>query len=977
MHFKGLIRCNILALTSLVAIPCICAEPEISDDDLPRVPPTPAENALTTFKLRPGIQIQLVAAEPLVVDPIALCFDENSRMYVIEMRDYSERRDERLGRIKLLEDTDGDGRMDKGTVFAEGLPWPTALIYSNGGLFVGSTPEVYFFKDTDGDGKADEKKLVFTGFGSEAKRLNVQQLFNSFNWTLDQRIAGASGGNGGVISCVEHPEYPKIDLRNSDFSFDPNSLLMRKENGGGQYGMSFDIADRKFVCSNSSHIRQVMFEQRYLTPGMTYPMPNPSLDIPVDGPAAEVYRISPDEPWRVIRTKWRVSGLVPGPIEGGGRASGYFTGATGITIYRGTALGKDFEGDAFIGDAGSNLVHRKKVLPNGVPFKAERPADEQHVEFLASTDNWFRPVQFANAPDGALYICDMYREVIEHPWSLPPNLKKHLDLNSGNDRGRIYRVVMNDFLQPPLPRLEKAPTDKLVALLEHPNGWHRETAARLLFERQDKRAVEPTRKLLRTTQSAAGQIEALATLVNLGALSLDDVLVGFQSSSADVRECAVRFSETLPTTAKLLTGYEHLISDLSARVRYQLIWSISTRTNINTAPYLARLAASANDRWESEALLAVISRNPGSFFEEADVNLPIGFGSKVAYLAGARGDLNAFSAALAFIIKIQPVKLQIEPAANLILGLQKGKPEWIPTAISQLPQATAIAFEQVRIETNKLQLSHAVSLLAPDYIPAHRTNLLSLFSPNTPTEKQIGVMSTLAQTSPKTFEAALSFWPQWTPEIKSAVLEKAVAQTRLHGALLESLRAGRILPAELDARQVIKLKASSAQFAAYFKNRASEGGESQSSRAEVIRKFQPALSLNGDGKAGKILYQNNCSPCHRLNGEGNSVGPDLESVRSAGKESILTNILDPNREVPPRFASYEIETKSGDELTGILASESPAGYSLRQANGQNVFIARDQVKKLHNTGKSLMPEGLEGNLTPQDLANLLACILGE
>ena len=319
-------------------------EPEVTSADMPRVPATEPANALNTFKVRPGLRVELVASEPLVVDPIAICFDANSRMFVVEMRDYSERRDERLGRIRMLEDTDGDGKFDKSTIFAEGLPWPTALCWFDGGLFVGSTPDVWYFKDTDGDGKADEKKLVFTGFGAGVERLNVQQLFNSLTWTLDGRIHGASGGNGGVIRCPDHPEYAPVDIRNADFSFEPRTLEMRRESGGGQYGMSFDNTGRKFVSSNSSHIRQVMYEQGWVLPDMQYALPAPALDIPVDGPAAEVYRVSPDEPWRVMRTKWRVAGLVPGPVEGGGRPSGYFTGATGITIYRGTALGDEICG---------------------------------------------------------------------------------------------------------------------------------------------------------------------------------------------------------------------------------------------------------------------------------------------------------------------------------------------------------------------------------------------------------------------------------------------------------------------------------------------------------------------------------------------------------------------------------------------------------------------------------------------------------
>ena len=407
----------------------LAADPEADVSDLPRIPPTEPANALNTFKVKPGFRVELAASEPNVRDPVAISFDEYGRMYVVEMRDYSERRDERLGEVRLLEDTDNDGAFEKSTVFAGGLPWPTAVICFGGGVFVATTPDILFLRDTNGDGKADERRVVLTGFGKGLERLNVQALPNSFNWTLDHRIHGATGPNGGQVTAVNSPAAP-VELRGRDFSFDPRTLDLRAETGGSQHGLTFDNYGRKFVCNNSSHIQTLMYEERYAARNAVYSLPRALVDIAKDGGAAPVYRISPDEPWRVIRTQWRVAGKVPGPIEGGGRASGYFTSATGVTIYRGDAYGPEFVGDAFIGDCGSNLVHRKKVRSNGIGLVAERPADEQKTEFLASTDNWFRPVQFANAPDGCLYVLDMYREVIEHPWSLPPGIKKHLDLNS-------------------------------------------------------------------------------------------------------------------------------------------------------------------------------------------------------------------------------------------------------------------------------------------------------------------------------------------------------------------------------------------------------------------------------------------------------------------------------------------------------------------------------------------------------------------
>jgi putative membrane-bound dehydrogenase-like protein len=757
------------------------AEPDVTASDLPRIPPTEPAQAIKTFQVKPGFRVELVAAEPLVVDPIAMCFDENSRLFVVEMRDYSERRDERLGRIRMLEDTDGDGRMDRATVFAENLPWPTALCWYNGGLFVGSTPDILYFKDTDGDGKADQSKIVFTGFGSHATRLNVQQLLNSFVWTLDNRIHGATAGNGGVIHRPDQ-ESEKTDLRSSDFSFDPRTFEMRRENGGGQNGMSFDNAGRKFICSNSAHIRQVLYEHRFVLSDMSYGLPSAAVDIPIDGPAAEVFRLSPDEPWRVLRTKWRVAGLVAGPVEGGGRPSGYFTGATGVTIYRGDALGAEVSGDAFIADIGSNLVHRKKLRPNGVAFKAERADDEKRSEFLASTDIWFRPVTFANGPDGALYIADMYREVVEHPWSLPANIKKHLDLNSGNDRGRIYRVVRADFRSSKLPKLGKASTAELVELLAHANGWHRETAARLLYERQDRSAVPLLKARLRKMNAPLGQIHALYSLAGLASLENEDLMVALESEHADVRENALRLILDFKAPSQdLLTKVSALITDPSSRVRFQLAWTLAHLRLPAKATLLQRLASKASDPWEQHAIRAATSRDRST------------------------------------------------------------------TPIVQTPTA--------------------------------------------------------------------------------ALASPAAAATI--------------------------------------------------SREEALKEYASALNLKGDAARGKVIYVERCASCHRLFGQGAAVGPDLESVRTAGQDTILISILDPNREVPPQFATQEIETHDGELVSGILGNDAANGLTIRQAGGQDVFVPRSQIKKSRVTGKSMMPEGLEAGLKPQDLADLLNYISGQ
>lgn len=972
------------------------AEPAVAAKDLPRIPPTEPDKVLSTFRVKSGFHIELVAAEPLVVDPIAMAFDESGRLFVVEMRDYSERRDERLGRIRLLEDTDGDGRFDKSSVYADGLPWPTAVVCYGGGVFVGSTPDILFFKDTNGDGIADVRELVYTGFGTAADRLNVQQLLNSFTWGLDNRIHGATAGNGGKITSPKTPAAKPLDLRNRDFSFDPRTYEMRAESGGGQHGLSFDDEGRKFVCSNSAHIQMVMYEEGATGRNPFYAMPSPLVSIAADGPAAEVYRLSPDEPWRVIRTKWRVSGLVPGPIEGGGRPSGYFTGATGITIYRGNAWPEENRGSAFVADCGSNLIHRKKLFTDGVGLIAKRPGDELKSEFIASTDNWFRPVQFANAPDGTLYVADMYREVIEHPWSLPESIKKHLDLNSGSDRGRIYRMVPDGFKQPKLPSLAAATTPELVKTLEHPNGWHRDAAARLLYERKDRSAVPALEQILKESATPLGRMHTLYALESFSALKPEHLLKALSDPALPVREHAVRLSKKAlnqePFPVALGQKLLSLVSDPEIRVRYQLAFILSEmKRGARNSSLSLLFSQDYKDPWMRAAILNSLGEGADySFFTSTVANLegqkviedPAAmqeFLSQLIGLIAAQKKTNDISLLVSYLGGLGNHNQTFALARALISGLQRtGMPVTTLGAEAQT-KLGAIGQQAAQASTDQnapdLQRIPAVQLLGSLNWSEAGSALSSLLAPNQSQPVQQAAISALARFREAEAGAALvQGWPQFTPRSRTEVLAALLSRPQQISELLAAIERNVIRSSDLSPVQAEFLRSHRDS---RVRERASKllATKPTTLRDEVVKRFLPALDLRGDPSRGKKTYVERCAACHRLGQEGHAVGPDLASVKSSGKEKLLTSILDPNREVPPNYLNYIVETKDGESLMGLIANENAASLTLRQAFGVEIAIPRLKIQKIQSLNQSIMPEGLEAALSPQEMGDLLEFIV--
>ena len=943
--------------------------------DLPRYPAVEPKDAVATWKVKPGFHLKLAASEPQLRSPIAVSFDERGRMFVCEMIDYSERRDEtpHLGRVSMLEDKDGDGIYETSTVFADDLPWPTGLICANGGVYVIATPDVWFFKDTKGTGRADVREKVFTGFGTGLKLLNVQGLANCPQWGLDNRIhIQAGGGNRGVVTCLKRPDLKGVELGGKDFWFDPRTHEFGLEAGGAQYGMSFDDYGRKFACSNSDHLQYFVYDDRYAARNPFFSMPNSRQSIAADGGAAEVYRISPDEPWRIVRTRWRVAGVVKGMVEGGGRVSGYFTGATGTTIYRGDAYGEDFRNNAFVGDAGGQLVHRKKIYPDGVSLIGKRPDDEQNFEFAASKDTWVRVVNFANAPDGCLHVIDMYREVIEHPWSIPDEIKKHLDLNSGNDRGRIYRIEPDraDWQRRPGVNLSNASTAELVKTLEHPNGWQRDTAARLLYERQDRSAIPLLEKLVGESKSEVAKIHALGALDGFGRLSEKTVIKAMNDENEHVRERAVFLSKGKSGARDALL---RLVNDPSPRVRFQV--ALCTED----LEILGRLGAKDHsDKWIAPALLSAppdvlngtfaLMKQQDHFAKDAAP-----FIAKIIEIRAASADPVGRVALIDFLSQGKP---NIQWLRALGEGLRRaGSSIAKVDTENKLAAVFAKAADTVRdakaADVVRVEAMQLVSLDSPKQaIPALRA---CLEKSQAEAVQAAGIAALGQFAGSEVTDALIAHWPDFSRKARTAALAFLLARSDRAAALLNAIETKKIAAGELAA--------SDAQ--ALFKHKDASVGKladkvlaelKPPSRESVIEKFKSAITAKGDAARGKQVFTQRCVTCHRAGGQGMQVGPDLITVKTKGRDGLLTAILDPNKEIAPQFIAYNIETKDGQSLLGLIAKDDASGMTLKMIGGTEQTIPRAQIKGSSSSGLSLMPEGIEAGMDAQAMADLLTFI---
>ncbi len=954
---------------------------------------------LEKFELDPIFQLTLVAAEPLVFDPVDMEFDEHGDAYVLEMPGYPFSDSD--SRLILLKDNNDDGIFDERIVFADSLGIATSFMPHKGGMLVAAPPDLVWLKDNNGDGKADERQVIITGFAVD----NLQHNYNGLTYGLDNWIYAANGGNDGEPYFIHQPET-KIHLQGGDLKFHiPTQRLERFGESSGGFEFTFDQWGRLFENHNIEAISHLVFEDRYLA------------GLPVEPAHALTLICEPDETgYTRIYPTGEQETRVNHPEQ-----SGYFSGACGITFYGGGAFPKPYNHQLFVVDVVLNLVHLGMLSPDGAAFKTTRKYDKS--EFLASTERAFRPVNMTVGTDGALYVLDMHRTVIEHPEWIPDEIEATLDLDAGKQEGRIYRVTPKKNWKHQKISLKTDEPLALVKALESPNQWVRITAQRLMVERQEQSVVPLLEQCFVNTQAPLARLHAMWTLEGLQALSDSLLENALKDKTEGIRENAIKIVETRlhQSTEKWMNTLLELTSDEFPRVRMQAALAISTLSSTIYEEYAAKIGEKMfallehpeTDKWITLAVIAAVHQQP-QLFGHALLASHAPLNEKqqqvahaLAKLIGYQKDVNTAKDWLTHL-KHTPTDLQSKLLEAIALGwsssgnqiknglgaletslidLEKQNDLSVIRASAQLRQAMGLgvstqmnqlitqALEEIKDQTRNQEERLAMLKLIGLAPYSQRANLLFEMLDNTqPIALQREALLQLWQSNqPKVGEQLLRRWTNLGAEARKHASDILLHNTNYHQPLLTAMENGLVnlgeLNLDLERRRMLLFSDD-----IMVKKRAealfSDAGVVK--RQDAIEAMRPALMLLGQVAKGQEVYESLCSGCHRFGNIGHEVGPNLTEIQRKSKETLLYEILDPNAAVDTRYLTYKITTKNGSIHSGIIQKENDQEIVLRNIGGTTYTIQKKEMTNFSSLGVSFMPEGQEANMTHQDMADLLA-----
>jgi putative membrane-bound dehydrogenase-like protein len=942
--------------------------------------PVPPEDSTSLIQTAPGVRVELIAAEPLVQDPVAVAWDEHGKFYAVENVGYPST--EGQGRVALLRDEDGDGRYDARTTFVDGLDFPNGVMPWRGGILVTCAPDVIHFKDTDGDGVADTRDVILTGFslgGSTQLRVSHPTL------GLDNWLYFTNGLSGGKVHAPGRPDMEPLEMGNRDLRYHPLTGAIETSAGRAQFGLTFDSFGNKFVCSNREHIQYAVLQAADLARNPYLSSSTTVESIPVHGAASPVFALS-----EARTTAYAHAGT--------------FTAACGISVYRGTALPEAYHENYFVCDPTGALVHRDVIEPRGAGLTARRARDE--AEYLASPDNWFRPVFLTNGPDGAQYLCDMYRETIEHPVYLPKEVVEVTDFESGDDRGRIYRITGADGSIATVTGLKDTTPDALVALLSHGDGWKRDTAHRLLLDMPE--ALPTMQEALTITPDVRAYLHLFYLIDAHGGLNATAIAGALQHASPNIREHALRVARSHPEWLPELVGVIAACAvDDNPRVRFQCALVLGDLPEPDIAEPLARIAQrDLADSWARTAVLSSLGNGSADFaalfVKELNANRE-GLQPFLTDLGRQLALQHEPAVVAAFLEGFLTKKLNnltgVYGAAltGVLDGVRRadayskegGRFEALMAA---LPEESAARLEvpiKLLIEQSKMVAESpttpevkrlaAIRLLGQtDYDTAGKA-LADLLTPLAPGALQVAAVQGLSAMNDPRAPAALlepTRWGAYSPPVRSAALSAMLSNGDRVELLLNALEAGDIAPWTIGAASRNRLRnqrdeTRKARARALFEvPRARD-------RSRVYEEYRSVLTLAPEPANGRKVFQEVCASCHRFNEDGHEVGPDLSGISSQPLESILLHILVPNSLMVDGYENYLVETSNFESFSGIIVSETATTLTIRQAFGEEATVDRADVLHMEANQLSMMPEGLEEGMTRQALRDLIGYLKGE
>lgn len=934
--------------------------------------PKSAQEALESFRLPDGLSIELVASEPLVADPINIAFADDGRLWVVEMGDYPRGADDRGapgGRIKLLRDSDGDGTFDQATTYLDGLHYPTGAMPWRGGVLIAAAPKILFAEDTNGDDKADRTQTLFEGF----LEANPQHRVHGFTYGLDNWVY-IGGDNGGAIRSTKTGQV--VNMSGRDARIQPDEGVLETVTGQSQFIRCRDDWGEWFGNNNSLPLAHFVLPDHYLrrnrhvaTISSRVELLRPPLNPPV---------------FPASRTLDRFNDV---------HTANRFTSACSPEIYRADLLGDDFRNIAFVCEPVHNLVHRIVLKPDGVTFTGARHIDDEQSEFLASTDNWFRPVRAMTGPDGALWIVDMYRQVIEHPEWIPESWQRHLDLRAGHDKGRVYRVYPKGRRPGPLPALSTFDAVRLVHTLNRPEGALRDAAQRLLVHRGDRSIVPQMRERVSSATRSESRVQALWTLEGLDGLTPDLLSAAMDDGDPHVRAHAVRLSERfLPTSPPLGHKIATLAADKEKRVRLQSAFSLGHWHDPAAAIALGRLlAVDLTDSWIRAAVISSSVDCAQGVLAEALAQLPqcdeknqiveslirTALGGDARQ--GSRRLLNAvlpdrdsaigrghIAAVAAICDQLRRQNIDIAT----MLRQEDGDAASIAERFARVVAfARRVAIDDAAAVTERVA---AVRLTGvdPSGTPSDLTTLAPLLRAHSPPDLQNAVVATLSQSrSEKVPQLLLTDWRGHGPMLRGQILEVLLSRDDWTEQLLAAIERRSLSVADLDTARQQRITQHRRPELRERANRLF-GGAPLSDRKDVMRTFAEALSLKGELVHGGDVFARHCAACHRFRGLGTELGPDIAALKDKSAAALLDAILDPNKAVETKYRSYSASLDDGRVLTGMVVEESATSIVLARQDGTKVSILRSELSDLAASNASFMPEGLEKQLSARDLADL-------